>query len=233
MKNIAIIEDEEEALKILRGFLDRFGEEEKEQFHVAHFSDAFSFLEGYAGAYDLILMDIMLPSLNGMELAKRLRELDKSVPIIFVTNMAQFAVKGYEVEASDFIVKPVSYYDFSTKIKRTFEKTSENPKHKIVLPGKKSMLVLDVSDIKWLEVILRRLVYHTTGGDVEVYGTLKKAIATLEREHFIRANRSVLINPRFITSVEGDAVKVGRDIIYLSRNYKKSFSIQLAKYFGE
>ncbi len=233
MKNVVIIEDEDDAFRLLEGFLRRFGEENHEEFHLFRFSDAFSFLDGYSGNYDLILMDIMLPSINGMELAKRVREQDKTVPIIFVTNMAQFAVKGYEVGASDFIVKPVSYYDFSTKIKRTFENSSGDPQSKILLSYKKSMLVIDVSDIKWLEVILRRLIYHTTGGDVEVYGTLTKAIEALERRHFIRANRSVLVNPRFITSVEDDVVKVGGDTIYLSRNYKKSFSQQLSEYYGE
>ncbi len=72
--------------------------------------------EHYRADYDIVFMDIELPGINGMEAAHRLREIDQQVILIFVTNMAQFAVKGYEVDALDYIIKPAQYGPLSIKL---------------------------------------------------------------------------------------------------------------------
>lgn len=118
MKNIAIIEDEEEALARIRGYLERFSSESGESFRIVVYGNAIDFLEKYKPNYDIVFMDIKLPNMDGMEAAKKLRALDRFVALVFVTNMKQFAVKGYEVDALDFIVKPVKYPDFVLKLQR-------------------------------------------------------------------------------------------------------------------
>ena len=72
--------------------------------------------------YDIVFMDIELPGINGMEAAHRLREIDQQVILIFVTNMAQFAVKGYEVDALDYIIKPAQYGPLSIKLDRAAQR---------------------------------------------------------------------------------------------------------------
>lgn len=234
MKNIAIVEDEPAALEVLEEYLQRFGESNKEEFNVFSYPDSFSLLQDHTGKYDIIMLDIMLPDINGMELAHRIRARDKSVAIIFVTNMSQFAVRGYEVDASDFIVKPVSYCDFSTKLKRTLEKIDgQGGKHRFSVTTKNCTLVLDVSDIKWIEVVLHKLIYHTKGGVAETYGSLKKAEQLPGDERFVRANKSVLVNLRYVTSLQNDTVIVDGDIIYLSRMYKRNFYAEFTKYYEE
>lgn len=233
MRNVAIIEDQEQALNVLKEYLVRYGEAFGEEFNVFHYPNSLGFLENYKGKFDVVFLDIMLPDLNGMELARRLRVQDKTVAIIFVTNMAQFAVNGYEVGASDFIVKPVSYADFSIKLKRTLEQLDGKQEKKVLITTKNVTLVFGVSDVKWLEVVLHKLIYHTTQGEAEAYGSLKKAEGILLEENFLRANKSVLVNPRYIVSVNGDEVLIqGGETIYLSRKYKKSFTSQFENYFG-
>ena len=63
-------------------------------------------------------MDIEMPDLDGLAASQKLREIDRSVILIFITNLAQFAVRGYEVDALDFVVKPVTYYVLALKLKR-------------------------------------------------------------------------------------------------------------------
>ena len=63
-----------------------------------------------------------MPRLGGMPTAERIRQLDPEVVLIFVTNMAQYAIRGYEVDALDFVLKPVSYYQFSTKLERALQR---------------------------------------------------------------------------------------------------------------
>lgn len=77
-------------------------------------------------------MDINLGESNGLEISKKIREIDDETIIIFVSNLAQYAVEGYEVEAMDFIVKPMTYYVFSMKFKRALKKIAK--KKEILLP---------------------------------------------------------------------------------------------------
>ena len=124
MLQVAIVEDSEDAAKLLRDYLTRYESTVDERFHITCFSNAVAFLEPYRG-YDLVFMDIEMPHMNGMEGALWLRTVDTQAKLIFVTNMAQFAARGYEAEALDFMVKPVAYADFSFKMKRAMNAICE------------------------------------------------------------------------------------------------------------
>ena len=92
--NIAIIEDDKEAAARLVKMLDRFGAESGLIMNKRIFGFSTEFLENYKSGYDIVFMDIVLPDMDGMTAAKKLRESDKSVVLIFVTNMSQYAING-------------------------------------------------------------------------------------------------------------------------------------------
>ena len=118
MYHIACVEDSPQEFELLSQSIERFQNENNIDLRVTHFSNAERFLESFACQYDIIFLDIALPEMSGMALAAAIRKTDTTVPIIFVTSLAQFAVNGYEVRAFDFIVKPVVYGDFAFKMKR-------------------------------------------------------------------------------------------------------------------
>ncbi|MGN0806744.1 MAG: LytR/AlgR family response regulator transcription factor, partial [Candidatus Coproplasma sp.] len=119
MIRIAIVEDEKQQYEILNSYLQRYGAENGETFDVRYFLDAVEFVSDYRYDFDLIFMDIMMPDLDGMKAAEKLRAIDGKVPLIFVTNMAQYAIQGYSVSARYFLLKPVNYDDFAIKMKDT------------------------------------------------------------------------------------------------------------------
>ena len=116
MKHIAVVEDDSSASQQIQNYLSLYQKENEQEFSVTVFADGLSILEDYHPIWDIILMDIEMPLMDGMTAAKCIRELDQSVIIIFITNMAKYAIKGYEVGALDFVLKPVSYFAFSLKI---------------------------------------------------------------------------------------------------------------------
>lgn len=131
MIEIAMVEDEAEAADLLRSYIDRYSKENEKMFAVTRYDSAIAFLTDYKPKFDLIFMDIELPDLNGMEASRKLREIDRTTALIFVTNMAQFAIKGYEVEALDFVVKPVSYYNFALKMQKAIDRIESNREREI------------------------------------------------------------------------------------------------------
>ena len=73
------------------------------------FSDGDEILDDFRADYDLILLDIQMKHLDGLETAEKIRELDRNVYLVFVTNLANYAIRGYSVQAFDFVLKPVNY----------------------------------------------------------------------------------------------------------------------------
>ena len=113
MFTVAIVEDEIDAARRLEVCLARYSQDHPDvRFDVTVFSEPTGFLDAYRPVWDIVFMDIEMPNMDGMSAARRLRVLDEQVILIFVTNMAQFAAKGYEVDALDYVIKPFSYNDF-------------------------------------------------------------------------------------------------------------------------
>ena len=118
MIRVAIVEDEEAVREQLLGYVQRYTRQYGTTFEVRTFSDGVEILEGYRPVYDLILLDVEMKHLDGMETAQRIRALDSDVMIVFITNMAQYAIKGYAVGALDYVLKPVPYFAFSQQLQK-------------------------------------------------------------------------------------------------------------------
>ena len=132
MLRVAIVDDEAEVRSELAGMVARFSEEKGEQIVAACYADGKEFLASGA-TEDIVLLDIEMDQVNGMDTARVLRKAGITSEIIFVTNMAQYAIKGYEVSAIDFIVKPVRYTSFSFKFGRAVEAASRKKRSRIAV----------------------------------------------------------------------------------------------------
>ena len=233
MIRTAIVEDEDSAAKVLTDCLNKYTEETGTVFSVERFVNAESFLEGYKDKYDIVFMDIEMEQMDGMTAARKLRGIDKAVTLIFVTNMAQFAINGYEVDALDFIVKPVRYYDFVFRIKKAIGRLSSDERKCIsVNTAGGGFAKLIVSEIKYVEIMKHSIVYHCESGDYETYGTLKGVEAMLGGEAFARCNSCYLVNLKYVNSVKEYTVDVAGEKLKISQPKKKEFMRALNNYIG-
>ena len=233
MINVAIVEDEKPAAELIGSYLQEFGRQEEEEFSVRVFGDAVSFLENYKPDFDLVFMDIMMPSIDGMRAAKKLRERDRNVQIIFVTSMSQFAVKGYEVAALDFIVKPVSYFDFCIKMRRAVFAVRSCDGRSVVVPAEGGELRIFVRDLQYIEVSGHNCRYHIAPHRVaEGRNTIRGLSALLQPYHFMRCNSCYLVNLKYVNSVKEYTVDVAGEKLKVSQPKKKEFLRALNNYIG-
>lgn len=236
MIDIASIEDSPEEERALRAHLERYGREHGEEIKLTWHRTAPEFVAA-AHKYDLILMDIDLPGMNGMEAATLLRTYDTETPLIFVTNLSQYAVRGYEVDALDFIVKPVSYHGLCLRMDKAMRILRRSRKTTIVLETRGGVRVLAASDISHVEVANHNLIYHVTGPagteEVKIRGTLHSAEEQLAEAQFVRISNSCLANLAHIRLVQGDSLRIASgDVLYFSRSRKQPAMETIAAYLG-
>ena len=233
VRRIAIVEDQEEEAARLAAYLDRYSKEKSCTFLISRFESGDSFLSRYQPIYDVVLMDIMMPGTNGLDAARELRKVDSDVTLIFVTNMARFAIRGYEVEAFDFVVKPVTYQSFMMKMDRVLAKLKNEQRETHILlslpEGKKR---LSPAQIKYLEVNGHKVIYHTTQGNFPVYSSMKSAQEQLNPQVFCRCNNCYLVNLNFVSAINGLSVTVDNEVLQISRARKNAFISQLNEFLG-
>lgn len=233
MVRVAIVEDDPAYREEMVGFLQQFSQESGQKFHITPFSDGKEITENYSAAWDMILMDIEMPGLDGMTAAERIRALDGDVVIIFITNMPQYAMKGYTVDALDYVLKPVSYYAFTQRISRALERMKRRARRFISIPLRTGMAKVELSQITYVEIVNHDLIYHTQEGDFTCKGSLTEAADRLEKEHFFRISNCYLVNLEYVECIQNGTVTVNGQVLTVSRSRKKLLLDEMNNYINE
>lgn len=231
--HIAIVEDDEKYIQQLRQYMQRYEKETGTGITLSVFRDGAQILDNYVPQYDLILMDIEMRLVDGMTAAEEIRRKDQEVALMFVTNMSQYAIRGYEVGALDYILKPVSYFAFSQKLTRAISKISGRQVRYVTLPLRSGFMRIAVQDIYYVECQGHALYFHTSKGILEMHGTMKSAEEALQELHFFRGNNGYLINLMHVEGVEDKCAVVKGEKLVLSRPRQKDFMRELTKYWGD
>jgi DNA-binding LytR/AlgR family response regulator len=233
MIKIAIVEDEHTYAMQLQEYLHAYEKENGEIFEITLFSDGDEIVHKYKPLYDIILMDVEMKFMDGMSAAEEIRKVDTEVVIIFITNMPQYAIRGYAVDALDYVLKPVSYFAFSQRLNRAISRMKKRECKTLSISIKGGTVRLDAANITYIESQGHTLIFHTVSADYEMNGTMKELEKELKPLNFFRGNKGYLINLAHVDGIKDGCAVVRGEQILLSRARKKEFMETLTRYWGE
>lgn len=229
---IAIIDDEEVVGAQIENLVEKYSKKNDIRADIVRYNEAVSFLENYKSDFDVVFLDIKMPKLNGMRAAEMLRKLDENIIIVFITNLIQYAIRGYNVDAIGFVVKPVDEYNFTIlmdKVVRTYESRKQA---ECTIKTAEGVRRIRIRDINYIEIIKHKLIFHTALGDITSWGSLVTVEADLPKEHFSRCNVCYLVNLYRVQEINGDYVTVAGEPLKIARSRKKEFFADIAKFWG-
>ena len=217
--NVAIVDDEKVFLKELHDKIDSLG---MSDYKVYEFESGESFLSIFEkGKFDIIILDVEMPGINGLETAEKIRESDKAVILSFLTNYSEFAIQGYEANAIRYILKTQPDYLYMQQLQSIFDEYKQT--HKTYAYSNQNMSFrYKLIDILYFEIFSRQILLHTTERNVEYYGSLSDIYEELKGFNFIKPGKSYVVNLEHIKTIDKNFLIMSNgDKILIGRTYKK------------
>ncbi len=228
---VAIIDDEKEIRDSLSEYMRRFAVDSGVKLEISTFPSGDALLADYRMVWDILMFDIDMPGTNGMDTAKQIRNKDKDVTILFITNVAQYAIDGYGIDAVDYILKPINYYEFSMKFHRAVAKAAQSREHAIMLDTVEGTRRIRINKVEYVEVLGHYIYVHTQNREFKARGNMKEWEEELKCFGFSRVHKSYLVNMAMVEAIQGKELTVGSHTVPLSRNYRDSFMQDYMKYY--
>lgn len=229
---IGIVDENEQERASLKSCIEAYFAQSKEQCVIHEFSDGVAFIQSQE-KYHMIFLEAQIKEMDGIEAAKFFRMVNKEGEIVFVTHALGMAVRGYEVDAADFLIKPVTEHAAARVLDKLIKKIDLSMSRLLGLRTSKGIYTLAPNDILYIEVYDHDLIYHTVYGEYVVRGNLGEVYKKLEKYYFIQCSRSYLVNMRHIRHIVKESVWVGDEEIRISKSRQKEMEQRFLAYLGE
>lgn len=202
---IAICDDDKDELKRILDLLEQYRKMTGRTLFVRSFESSTELASlAEKEHYDLYLLDILMPVLSGMELAREIRSFDKAADIIFLTSSPEFAVESYTVKASNYLVKPIQRTSFFAALDDIFDTRKDDEGRALVVKSNIGVHRLLLSDLVYVEAINRKVIYYLkTGEELTCADRFSSVCERLSGcPEFLLVHRSFLVNMNYIRTIE-------------------------------
>ena len=215
--NIVICDDEQDQIKHIASIVSAWSAQNSYTCDVTAFTSAESFLFAYEDnkAYDILLLDVELKNMTGIELAKRIRSDNSRAEIIFITSHFEFIGEGYEVDALHYLIKPLSEEKLMQVLNKAAERLSIEPPSVVINCNGETVKLFE-ADILYIESFLHYITIRTKDNEYKI----KEGISAFEQklsDDFYRIHRSYLVSLKHITRISRTSVNIGKTELPLSR----------------
>lgn len=231
---IVIVDDEASTRAMLRAYCEQYAEENTLAMNIREYESGDDLLtHWHRGDADLLFLDVEMPGTDGLETARRIRRTDETVTMLFVTNMAQYAINGYEVNAVDYVLKPLSYYDFALKFTKAARAMQGRADAIVSIDSVNGLRNAPIGEISYIEVFDHYLLFHMTdGGRIRARGSITRQTRELHDYGFSRIHKSFLVNLRHVDSLTATVLICSGVELPIGRAFKTSLMQDYLSFLG-
>lgn len=203
---VAAVDDNPSDSEYIDGLVKQWAEKNAHTVRISAFpsAEAFLFEREDERAFDILLLDIEMHGMNGVELAKKIRETDEAVQLVFITGFPDFIAEGYDVSALHYLMKPVSSEKLSAVLDKACANLAKSEK-RLKVTFERTTALIPISEIYYIEAQKQYVLINT---DDKVY-RMKSSLAETEKEldeYFFKCQRSFLVNLRHVARIKSDCV---------------------------
>ncbi|WP_042276440.1 LytR/AlgR family response regulator transcription factor [[Clostridium] dakarense] len=231
--NIAICDDELIHRQVLSNYLDRTFP--IKSYKLVEFANGEELIENYPEKLDILLLDIQMTGINGIEAAKKIRMFDTNVVIIFTTAIIEFMQQGYEVRAFRYLLKPIDYNEFSKHLLECKEDIANSYKNYLTIKEETegNIIIIPIDSILYIETDSRCVLIHTDSQTYRTKVKINKFEKDLEDKKFYRCHRSYLINLNKVRCISKDSILIKNNEILVSRYKIKDLKTRVTDILGD
>ena len=201
-------------------------------YEVLEFVSGEDLLSNYPNNIDLLFLDIQMNGLNGMDVARRIREFDNNVEIIFTTSVLDYVCEGYEVNAYRYMLKPIEYNIFKNNMGKCIENIIKKKNDFLTINDKSKLIKIKFDDILYIETSKRQLIIHTINGHEIIKMSMRKLEKLLNKD-FFRCHNSFIVNLEKINKIDVSDIYINNSTIPISKHKKKQLKARLIEVLGD
>ena len=219
---VALCDDNSCDLELLGSYLREL--QDGSNVGIVSFSCGHKLLQAYRGGerFHLVILDMRMEKLNGLDTAREIRKLDSDVPLLFVTGTAEYALEGYTVQASRYLLKPVDKQVFLHNVSHLLQ-PRETPSRYLSFTCSSGLMKVPNDSILYLESFKRTVVLHTPKEEHSFTGRIGEIAEKLERHGFVRVHKSYVANLSHVECIYKETVRLDNGhSIPLGRHYGKT-----------
>ena len=235
MIEIILCEDQIQHQKTLDKFLKGILEENSIEYNLKIYKSGEELLNNYPKDTDIFILDIQMEKINGMDVARKIREIDKNKPeIIFTTSLIEYIQEGYEVRAYRYLLKPIKYEELKKHILSCIDEVMNKKNKFILVENKSETYKINIADITYIKIQRKDMSIHTENKVYETKMTMDKIEEELQNHNFYRCHKSFLVNIDYVENIKQYvAILENKEEVLVSRHRFKYFKSRFLSSLGE
>ena len=233
MINIGICEDELHYRVNIKDMLGDILSTYSINYKIYEFSSGEELLSNYPKDLDILIMDIQMKIINGMDTARKIREFDQNLEIIFMTSFSEFMQEGYEVKAYRYILKPISERKISRNILPCINEIMKKKNNYLTINVKNYVDRIKIDSIVYIETDRPNILIYTNDNKYTTKMSISKIDKILREHGFFRCHNSYIVNLKLVESINSNTLKIGEKYIPISKYRVKELKLALTNILGD
>lgn len=235
MIQTVLCEDQIQHQKTIEKFLQEILGENNIEYNLRIYKSGEELLNNYPKNVDIFILDIQMEKINGMDVARKIREIDKNKPeIIFTTSLVEYIQEGYEVRAYRYLLKPIKYEELKKHILSCIDEVINKKDKFILIENKNETYKIKIEEITYIEIQRKDMSIHTESKVYKTKMTMDKIEKELKNYNFYRCHKSFLVNIDYVENIKQYvAILDNKEEVLVSRHRFKDFKHKFLSSLGE